>query len=84
MKLEARNTQIRRKAESRNPNDEDSILWLTVIDCVRDLLGTWKFAKIDASFGPQFRYPTRDRSNVAQLRSANLARFSGAGVLNDE
>jgi len=46
------------------------MLRLTPIDYVRDSLRTWRFAKIDAGFAPQFQYPTPDRSDVAQLRSA--------------
>ena len=46
------------------------MLRLTPIDDIRNSLCTWRFAKINADFRPQFRYPTPDRSDVAQLRSA--------------
>ena len=46
------------------------MLRLTPIDYIRNSLSTWRFAKIAADFGPQFRYPIPDRVDVAQSRSA--------------
>jgi len=45
------------------------MLRLTVIGDVGRFSGTQGFAKTDAGFRPQFRYPNPDRTDVAQLRT---------------